>query len=412
MSVLFLVVLGCRVLRLGRNAGPCAPAAAQSSHAQNRLHPPQQMNRLASRSPPRRPGHAFTTLFVAATAAAAATAATAAADPSAALPPYVLPPSGVPGRGPLGTAFVELAAAAHPSWPGVWGNIPPGGKTLLVPLAAGARACGWGGAGWVPALRNEACFPAGWHWLAGAPWGGRADAWLRLHSAPWGGRVTEHAVWEAPGQALAVRGGGRGAGGEGGVAVGGQRELLLARLIVAPRRRPSRTCALTARPPPTPSTHPPLQLRSGLPGEPLLAATEVTLQRAPRIAVTQLTLVDTPPALARRSSPRVVAERWDPPPPDDAANGDGGDGGGGTGSGQQAFLRGMVHPSAERRLAYPARTVLQLADAHPGLTTVARLLRAACACPPDWFTAPNATCYAWVLGGGGVRGGLGGRLES
>ena len=77
------------------------------------------------------------------------------------------------------TAFMELQALRRPEWPMIYQNIPGYSKTLFVPTVTSEdyRVCGW-----IPVLRNVACFPAAFHWLSNYPYEDRTDYWLKLHS--------------------------------------------------------------------------------------------------------------------------------------------------------------------------------------------------------------------------------------
>jgi hypothetical protein len=99
------------------------------------------------------------------------------------------------------TAFMQLIALRRPSWPMIWQNLEPATKTLFVPTVSGtdSTVCGW-----VPVLRNTACFPAAFHWLANFWVADRSTYWLQLHSVP-AKRVTQQAVWDAFGHQQYVR---------------------------------------------------------------------------------------------------------------------------------------------------------------------------------------------------------------
>ena len=105
----------------------------------------------------------------------------------------------VPAEYP-GTAFMELVALRRTGWPMVWQNVDPATNTLFVPTVAGTdgSVCGF-----VPVLRNTACFPAGFHWLANFWPADRSTFWLQLHSVP-AKHVTHEAALVAPCVALAL----------------------------------------------------------------------------------------------------------------------------------------------------------------------------------------------------------------
>lgn len=77
------------------------------------------------------------------------------------------------------TAFMELLALRRPEWPMIYQNIPSDCKTLIVPTVT---ADDFVECGWVPILRNFACFPAAFYWLSSYWRDDRTTYWLELHS--------------------------------------------------------------------------------------------------------------------------------------------------------------------------------------------------------------------------------------
>ena len=110
----------------------------------------------------------------------------------------------------------------------------------------------------------------------------------------------------------------------------------------------------------------------------LLAKTDVTLQRSPRIQIQYRTVVDTPTFFNVRTSPLVIGERSEP------------------GFGQFEYTRGMIHPSVKPAMRYPTLNGLQYIASQLDLTKLTALLQQTCFCPPRWWTVPNATCFAWL----------------
>jgi hypothetical protein len=239
------------------------------------------------------------------------------------------------------TRFVSLVAVADPVWPAIVRGLPSESKTSLLPVGAAEVGCGW-----LPALRGVGCFPALWPWLVSVFRYDRTSAWLRLHTAP------------------------------------------QARLTLASLGADLDGC-VTA---------------SGLPGEPLLGASQVRLTRTPRLALERAAWVDAAAVFHRANSPLIQGEGYDGEDADAVGSSQGGlAGSGGAGvRGESLYLAGMLRPGgsagAAAGLVYPTDTLLAAVSRHPSLTVLRDLLQATCYCAPRWWTVANATCLAWLCG--------------
>lgn len=247
----------------------------------------------------------------------------------------------VAATSPPDTRFASLVAVAAPAWPAIFRGLPPEFKTSLLPVGAAEEGCGW-----LPAVRGIGCFPAVWQWLVSAYRVNRATDWLRLHTAPLA-RLTLASL---------------GADLDGSVTV------------------------------------------SGLPGEPLLGASQVRLTRTPRLALERAAWVDAAAVFHRATSPLIQGEGYDGEDADAVGSSQGGlAGSGGAGvRGESLYLAGMLRPGgsagAAAGLVYPTDTLLAAVSRHPSLTVLRDLLQATCYCAPRWWTVANATCLAWLCG--------------